>query len=307
MVRGLLTPDGISDAEWFNLPSGRNGYKEGAIRGKVRVYWNGAAGMGVHIDLTSGALRQLEEEGDLREMLGTWLDTGCKPSRCDVALDDREGILTPEKIEECVRAGLAVSRWECSEARGRDKLSTGQREEGWTRYFGSPKSRMMLRIYDKRAERKAKSFEDPGHWMRVEFQARKERAGTLARALLAEDAGALVCGLLRGYLEFKVAPDCPQETNRSRWKPQEWWREFLHDAEKRTLGLPTPEPSLERAANWFIRQVAPVYALLRLAEKYGDEWLETQLDAGARRLQKWQVMALGLVDQGISGKLLTDT
>jgi hypothetical protein len=153
---------------------------------------------------------------------------------------------------------------------------------------------MLLRIYDKQAERKAKGHSDPGPWMRVEFQARKERAPLLCRCLLAEDAGELVCGLLRGYLEFKEAPTASEDTNRSRWSPQPWWRTFLEDAAKRKLGVPDPEPSLERAATWFVRQVAPVYALLRLAEDYGDAWLEEQLDAGARRFRRWQVKALGL-------------
>lgn len=292
----MLTPDGVSMAEWSELPCGRNGYRQGAVRGLVRVYWDGGPGMGVHTDLSSQALRQLEQEagGEIRGLLMLWLDTGCKPSRCDVAIDDRAGILCPESIEASIGAGLAVSRWRTSEPRQRDKLSTGQKEEGWTRYFGSPQSRMLLRIYDKQAERIAKGHADPGPWMRVEFQGRKERAKLLAKALLVDEPGELVCGLLRGYLEFKVKPEDEGDTNRSRWQPQPWWREFLEDAAKRKVGVAAPEKTIERAAAWFIKQVAPVYALLRLASEYGEEWLEEQLDKGARRLQKWQVEALGL-------------
>jgi DNA relaxase NicK len=235
-----------------------------------------------------------QEAGDIRPLLALWLDTGCKPSRCDVAIDDREGILTPERIEACVTSGLAVSRWRTSAPRTNTKLSTGQQEEGWTRYFGSPQSRMLLRVYDKQAERISKGHADPGHWMRVEFQGRKERAKLLAKALLVDEPGELVCGLLRGYLEFKQKPEDDRDTNRSRWEAQPWWREFLEDAAKRKVGVAQPEKTIERAAAWFVRQVAPVYALLRLASEYGEEWLEEQLDKGARRLQKWQVHALGI-------------
>jgi hypothetical protein len=48
----------------------------------------------------------------------------------------------------------------------------------------------------------------------------------------------------------------------SRWSTVSWWAAFLNDCERLRLTVPKPERSVERVREWFIKQVAPMFAVL---------------------------------------------
>lgn len=299
-VLELFTPD-AAPLPWSDLPCGRHGYKSGKLRGNVRVYFDGAENMGVHVVCSGQGCRQLEAEGIVCQslrwegFLGLLANANVHVSRCDWALDDRQGMLDPETIERYQRAGNVVSRWRKTRAGARDEsVQTGETLTGWSRYWGKPSSRIMLRIYDKRAETQEKGHQDPGHWMRVELQARDERATGLVKAF-AKSGTEAVTGLLFGYLDFK---EPGEDENKSRWKTAKWWLDFLTAVEKRRSTASADLRCLERAASWFRRQVAPVFALLAASPDHGQEWLDEQIAAGVSRMQSWHWQALGLLPKG---------
>ena len=79
----------------------------------------------------------------------------------DVVFDDHTGILDIERIAQDTQEQRFVSRmkyWEVVRSSG-----------GISCQIGSPKSKILVRIYDKAAER---GFTDGRHWVRVELQLR---------------------------------------------------------------------------------------------------------------------------------------
>lgn len=291
-----FTPEGADPAQvWVVLPVGRNGYRQGAVRGKVRVYWDGAPGMGVHLDASGSGVRQLEAEGIITEWEGSegfaaqLLAWNAYASRVDVALDDRVGHLTPARVQGAVDAGRCVSRFRVADPRQRIQLKDGLRE-GWSLYLGAPSSRIRVRFYDKAAEQASKGVQVDGHWVRCELQARDERA-ELVLKLLAKGGGlAAVAGLLFNYIDFKQESD---DTNRSRWRTCAWWSAFLGEVQKVRVSLSKVVREIETVAAWFQRQVAPSLALLWHSPAYGERFLLEMFSEGSKRLSKWQLAAIG--------------
>lgn len=105
-----------------------------------------------------------------------------------------------------------------------------------TLYFGSGKSDVQIRVYDKLSERKDGNYnvsEDIKVWNRTEIQLRDEKATFVADVLARKEAGEssigeTVCGILKDYLRFTVKG---KDTNRSRWKTAPFWDKFLGKVE----------------------------------------------------------------------------
>lgn len=292
----LFTPTGGDLAEWVPLPSGRNGYRQGATRGHVRCYWDGSEGMGVHIVASGQGVDQLEAEGVIRGWEGpdgfacTLLAHQAELSRIDVAFDDRVGYLTPARIEGACREGRCVTRWKQADPRAKINLVDGS-TGGWSLYLGSRSSRICARFYDKRAEQAEKGNVTEGHWMRCELEARDERADALLGLIATVGVGACR-NVLFNYVDFKREGET--DSNRSRWATCDWWSEFLGEVSKLRLSTAQVVQTLERSATWFRRQIAPTFALLMASSRHGEEWLQHQFEQGVARLKPWQWAALDL-------------
>jgi phage replication initiation protein len=293
LVTALFDGKGTDEGNWAALPVGHRGYKQGLLRGHVRVYFDGAEGMGVHVSCSATACRQLEAEGlvgSWEEFAGRLLAAGAEPARVDVAFDDRAGALDTSLMEASVRGGECVSRFRKSPRYEVLNLETGQEATGWSRYFGTAASRLRVRMYDKQAEQIEKGKSDPGHWVRVELQARDERAEWVLKALRGEGVSQ-VAGLLLGYIDFK---ERGEDSNRSRWKTCRWWWDFLGQVEKETCTVAKDPPTVEEVAAWIWRQVAPALALVRFAGSHGEEWIADTIAAGAARWKErhWKALAV---------------
>lgn len=99
--------------------------------------------------------------------------------------------------------------------------------------FGSPKSRALLRIYDKTLERQ-QEVDDPAqvpeNWIRLEFQFRDQAADSFIRAW--ENTGnisAAYFGIMANQLRY-VKERNEQNPQRSEIIP--WWKKFLNNADK---------------------------------------------------------------------------
>ena len=290
----LFTPSDCDLSDWTPLPCGRSGYKQGMTRGHIRVFFDGAEGMGVHVWASGEGVRQLEAEG----VVSCWegpegfaahlLDHGATFSRVDVAFDDRVGHLTPDRFDGAIREGRCVSRWRQADPRQKISLKDGS-TGGWSVYLGNQQSRIRCRFYDKAAEQAEKGCVVDGHWVRAEIQARDERADGIM-AVLAAEGLAPIAGLLFRYVDFKEPGSL--DSNRARWRTCEWWSDFLNGVQKRALTVATTVQTLERAEAWVKRQVAPTLALLMLSRQHGWDWLLDQVGLGAERLRDWQLAAL---------------
>lgn len=277
------------------------GYSCMYMHGDIKVFTSDREDMGVHCEFSGSACREYEFFFEnswiglikrIREIKGQF-------SRIDIAIDDFDGIFTLEQIEQkvknaelvsCFRKGRVLEEYNLSK---KDKL-------GKTIYFGSPQSRIRIRMYDKAIEqllkeqssREAEAIrleskdcvstevrklnkqirEEENRqerlnckqvWIRTEVQSRDDRADLIADYIaLGLPLGQVMCGVLSRYLSF-VEPS-ETDSNKSRWKVSEFWQQFLGDVEKLKLTIQKIQRTVKQIKDWVIRQVAPSLALMSM-------------------------------------------
>lgn len=146
------------------------------------------------------------------------------------------------------------------------------KELGRTLYFGSPRSKVMFRFYDKKEESLSKKkmvCEDINTWLRFEVQFRDTHAVAIVYNVVlggSNDMGKYFCGFLRSNLEFLVPS---KDTNKWRWATCKWWLDFLGQVEKIPLNLCYKEPTLIRKISWLEYSVSRSNALVNLASSFG--------------------------------------
>lgn len=273
---------------WRLLPNGRNGYLNAEQAGGITVCWNGGTpGMGWHVILTGDGCRELEVSWmaerspvDWSGWLAYLLALGCKVSRVDVALDDRDGQLDVEHIGREVKAGNLSTHWQKHTLIESGAVGCGDDALARTVYLGSNKSDAMLRIYDKRAEQRQKGRESILPWTRVELQTRNAKAQAVVKCL-AEGSLASIAGMIRGLVEFKVRGE---GEHRERWAVAPWWDTFLRSAARVRLSVIGRLRTLASALRTLVRQYAPTMALLMM-NAGGDTGCLTEIArVGQKRL-----------------------
>lgn len=234
----------------------------------------------VHVELGAKALGRAVELDpalkDIKHVLKCIQDMDGIITRADFALDDRAGGLSMQTIGEHVHHKLLVSRW-----RKGCKIEGTLAGLGKTFEFGSRRSDSFLRIYDKQAERLDKGEDDPGHWIRVELELKREKANETVKRYVREGVP-FVVGLLRGLIEFK---EPGEDETKSRWTTCGWWEAFLAWAEKVRLSLPKVAPTIEQSWDWMITQWPRSLARLIIAEGGDLAKVSVLLDKGAHLLK----------------------
>jgi phage replication initiation protein len=260
---------GITQDKFIKLERGMSGYTEQWRFGNIVVLCNGSQGMGVHVFMTGQGCRAYEG------MFGNaWKALVCRVksvgghfTRIDAAVDDYNGMFTIEQIRDKVEMGEVRTVFKgAKEINKYNFCGDGVAEKsGGTIYFGSTKSNIQIRFYDKAKEQGVDYI-----WNRVEVQSRDERANAIADMIgQGVCLGEIVLGVLKRYVNF-VEP-C-NDSNKARWKVSGWWDNFLGEVKKLRLSIDKARRTITDVANWVERQVAPSLALLRKAfgESYGS-------------------------------------
>ncbi|MGN0640648.1 MAG: replication initiation factor domain-containing protein [Oscillospiraceae bacterium] len=245
---------GLSDVDFVDC-QGHYGYKRAKFYNGIWVLYDGSDGsegpfaedMGICLELTGQGCREFEslENQDLETFINFVAvceqndEKNFNITRLDVAFDDIDkegnGLLDIDKIESVLlepvpkQDKLFVSKfkkvsgsWTLDLVSEKDFLYPAK-----TLYFGSEKSEVRFRIYDKAQERGGLGY----HWIRFEMQLRRERAFNFLVSELV--LGERFCGVINNYLRF-VEPSAT-DSNKWRWKNAEWWNEFLCTLEKISL------------------------------------------------------------------------
>jgi len=270
-VRNSLAGPG----DWVSSTKGMHGYRQAIRRGGIWVLFDGNDNMGVHVQVTGSGWAQLLAEapdGACQQFLSSLLAEGVHFTRVDVALDDRAGVLSMDKILRCVKQGHFVSRFRQSDE-GRKRRHTRAKPElvGKSVMFGHELSGGRVFIYDKALQQHA-----PGSWTRVELRLKDARAQALVRTM-AEQGESCVPGVLQGYLRF-TRPSANQQ--RDRWPIICWWLKFLGDCEKSRLSVAPRLPGNDLV--WLLRTAAP--ALARVNAEFGAAGIAAVIAEGERRL-----------------------
>ena len=191
----------------------------------VRGDYDGNEGMGCCLNLSGQGCRVFEEQGS-GDFDGLFQLVRDNPdefhmTRLDVAFDDHTGILDIQQLLQDTDDRKFVTKFR------KAKLEKEFEEEGRpgiTVYHGSKKSEVLIRIYDKAAER---GLPEEQHWIRVELQLRNDRA--LAFVENPEKIGVKFRGVLVNYLRYV---DDNGDGNRWRWPMKAYWEELIAQVER---------------------------------------------------------------------------
>lgn len=251
---GLNSPD----VPWETEVSFRNGYPCRTKYKNITILWGAdderfyksdakksasekiRTDMGICLDMSGQGCREFEsvKGNDWLKFLHSICDRDFKTNitRLDLAYDDHIGTLDLYRIAADIRDRNYTSPSKKSQIIWSDDQVNDV--QGLTVYVGSKKSDVLVRIYDKAAERE---FGEDVHWVRCELQLRHDRCiSAVFEILKKQHVGRTAAGILRNYLTFRE-PDS-MDTNKSRWPVAGYWDKVLMDMEKVSLWISPGEP-----------------------------------------------------------------
>jgi len=257
----LIAALGLSNAPW-TLTKGARGYQDRKYFSSISIHFNGRPDMGVWVEMSGQGCRTFESLSSVgwNNLFKFIRDNALKITRLDVAYDDHLGVLNIRDIVCDTQSGMFISK--------SDYWETVLSSKGSTVQIGSPQSKVLIRIYDKAAER---GFGPDVHWVRVEIQMRDDRAVQFTKIVL--PIGAAFAGVLLNYLRY-ILPG--EDTNKWRWPMTEYWFSLVEDAQRISIyQAPGMEYNEERCKNYVINQAGN--AIDAMIQMYGLDEFESMI------------------------------
>lgn len=249
---------GIDKQYWDDMDFGMNGYPRRYEFESIKILYGGREDMGVCLVMSGQACRDFETHGhgDWLRLISNFFGEGSldpegkkryNVTRIDVAFDDHTGILDMDQIFQDVEDLNYVSRSQVDDRRDprKDGISLGK-----SVYIGAKSSAVLIRIYDKAAER---GYSESTHWIRVELSFRGDRAHQCADQIYhGVVVGDLFAGLLRNYLTFRKPS---ADSNKSRWPIADYWQQLIDGADRILLWeTPGAEYNVFRLERFLVHQ-----------------------------------------------------
>lgn len=290
----LIAALGLAHVPWTET-KGARGYRDRKYFSCISVHYNGRADMGVWVEMSGQGCRTFESLSSVGwEGIFSFIrENGLKITRLDVAYDDHSGILNIRDIVDDTLNEMFVSRSDCWEV----LLSSKRSIRGSTVVIGSPQSKVLIRIYDKAAER----GRPDEHWIRCEMQLRDDRAVQFTKIPL--PIGQAYAGVLLNYLRY-VEPG--EDSNKWRWPMREYWCNLVEDAERISIyQSPGMEYNEERCKRYVVNQAGNaidaciqmygIYEFEKMIQerpvtrnpKYDMVVKQYRFDVIARRVMRW--------------------
>lgn len=294
-VDDVIDMMGFEPEDFVLLPRGGFGYKKQRKNEKsgISVLYDGSENMGIHVNITGkgvpfllesfyetlpktefgGQIYSWMSEDVLSQFFQTVLQYG-HFSRVDVAIDDEGGqYFSPPEIFKIYKSNQIVSKWRS--VRRVDRYKAPNDCNGYTVYFGSRESMLMLRLYDKALE--INNNFAPGedgyidhNWYRWELEYKEDRANEFAKAIIdGANLGSIAVGVLAYYIRLINLDD----SNRSRCSTMEKWEKFVHDIEALRLSGEKKKKTVYDKLMWVDSQVAPTLATLLLLYNFDQNFL----------------------------------
>ena len=295
-VTDVILMMGFDPAEFVELPRGGFGYKRQLKNESngISVLFDGGPDMGIHVNITGKGVVSLlyafrdslaaanpfdgASAAPMSEyILGLFFQEVLKVghfTRLDVAIDDKGGAyFSPDDVFTLYKNHQVVSKWRT--VRRNDRYDSPDKLAGYTLYFGSRESMLMLRLYDKGIEQNNHlKYGDDGYmdfnWYRWELEFKDERSNEFAQVVKdGADLGSIAVGVLAYYIRFIELDDI----NRSRCSTMEKWEQFVRDVEKCRLSGEKKVKTVNDKLNWIDSQVAPTLAALLLLYDFDMNFL----------------------------------
>jgi len=288
-VEQIIQVLGLDFDDFMHFETGKYGYTYHYRFGHIAVYYSNEIS-NCHLEITGQGCREYEQFAphDWQELLSLILMLDVNITRLDLAVDDFHGYFTFKQLIKKIKKGHVRSRFKKARV-FEDVLLNDGSTAGMTIYFGSQKSDILVRIYDKLQERLAAGKEVQEGievWNRVEIQMRDDRAKTAAYALVhsLDSVGVTVQGILRNYVLFCDPKD--SDTNKSRWPISKFWLKFLDNVAPLRLSQVAPDMTIERVKDWFEHTVVSNFALLLEAYKNNPSLIDDWFVKGKEKQKK---------------------
>jgi len=198
-------------------------------------------------------------------------------TRVDLKIDDHQGLLDIDEIQESITAGLVISP--CKTLSNYNEYDKAGNFSGKAAYIGTRKSGMFIRLYDK-ALKEGQDY----HWIRVELELKREHANSAMKQAQGKDLGEVTKSLLKYYLSFR---ERAADKNRSRWPVAPWWEMFLDNVERLQL-ISQKEPSTQdKRLEWFMKNSA---TFAELVDVCGQSIIPVMYREGKMKLERKEVV-----------------
>lgn len=258
----LISALGLSYVPWTET-KGARGYKDRKYFSCISIHYNGRADMGVWVEMSGQGCRTFESLSKVGwDSLFKFIrDNTLKITRLDVAFDDHTGLLNIRQIVNDTQCGMYISK--------SDYWETVLSSKGSTVQIGSPQSKVLIRIYDKAAER---GYSSDVHWVRVEIQLRDDRAVQFTKIPL--PIGQAFAGVVLNYLRY-IEP--AKDVNKWRWPMTDYWAALVGAAERISVyQAPGMEYNEERCKRYVVNQAGN--AIDACIKMYGIEEFESMIE-----------------------------
>ncbi len=293
----------VVGGDWFETTTGFRGYPTCWITNQGR-HGMGKLGTGahrnlkeVHVDLSAGIVSTWDES-KIRRVLAWIFAREGHITRMDVALDDREMLVSIAHVKQAVDAGQAVTRSQKFQVIAGSSLRDGT-STGDTLYFGSRESQTMLRVYDKRLELEQKDrAEAQDYGVRWELELKKDRAQACAKALLTlepEDWREFLVGILRSYVDFRETTREAEPWEKYRAPLLAWWASLTEGFKRCWLVVEKVQQTLDDVCQWLGQSISAMLALAYC--RRGESFLRELIYAGSK---KWKARHLAMLNEGRS-------
>ena len=264
----------MEDAAWSAMEKGRNGYRNGLYFGSISILYDGNPGMGICLDMSGQGCRTFEEygSGDFIALFRLFSqDERFHITRLDVAFDDHSGILDIRQLFYDTDDQGGGQQFVSKFRKSKIEKSFKDGRPGISIYHGSEQSDIMIRIYDKAAER---GLPETQHWVRVELQHRRDRASQFALTAVSEPIGTLFRGVLVNYVRYVDDPGT--DSNCWRWPMKSYWAELIDQVGRITLFVkPGVEYNIRQLDHYVFEQA--VNAIGASIDIYGAPFFMEQI------------------------------
>ena len=225
---GIEGIDFLSSDKRFNMNYLSSLFYEG-----IKIGIDGQAGWEYYIHMSGKGCRTFEDiQGDNfsweKFLFNLSLKIKCNEvalTRIDLACDEYDNVLNLERAERYILQKKYLTRCPDSSIRltkfGEECL-----------YVGSPQSKTLLRIYNKKLERgySKEDFEEIEYWHRCELQLRDEHAQQVVIEIgEGQNIGKVFAGHTRYHFNF-LTKENKRDGCQSRIPVATWWNSFLCNA-----------------------------------------------------------------------------
>ena len=266
-----------SNLEWLELDKGMLGYKSMSLEQTTQMKWlkDGNENMGQHFIISGQACRILESLDisllDILRQLN--VNASINITRLDIAMDLFHDNNLLKSIVEAYNLDNYKSKTKSSNIII-SKSNNGR--IGTTINFGSRQSSVLIRIYDKGAERDLEV-----DWVRIEVECKdkiynKKIIDNFCNLGLAATYKAIMHNYL-SFLEYK-------DTNISRSKVAKWWSKIIDSIDKIKLYEAPETKTLDEVKKWLINQTSASFATVLQSEQ-SREFINEMITEGNRKMK----------------------